>query len=147
MHGSVGNFGWRIKGCPETGGGLAATADGALHALVWTGLEGKSGLYATRAGASLHWTAPRRLGGPDAQHGDLASSANTLTAVWDEGGKILAALSSDSGKTWGPASPISPEGARAVNPRVVAAGDAFIAFWTQDGGNGDRSLGLRRLEP
>lgn len=144
-HGSVGGFGWRIKGCPETGGGLATTADGALHALVWTGLDGKSGLYETRTRSAAGWSAPRRMGSADAQHGDLASDAHRLAAVWDDGGKIMAAFSSDSANAWTAASVISTDGARAENPRVVAAGDAFLALWTQADAEGVRTLETRRI--
>jgi hypothetical protein len=144
--GSVGGFGWRIKGCPETGGGLATTADGRLHALVWTGLEGESGLYTMRTSSVARWSAPRRMGGADAQHGDLASSGERLGAVWDDGGRIMAAFSSDSGNTWSAASVISTGGARAENPRVVAAGDAFLALWTQADAEGVRTLVMARVK-
>jgi hypothetical protein len=144
--GSVGAFGWRIKGCPETGGGLATTSDGRLHALVWTGREGESGLYAMRTSSVARWSAPRRMGGADAQHGDLASSGERLGAVWDDSGRIMAASSSDSGKTWTPAAVVSAGGARAENPRVVAAGDAFLALWTQADAQGVRTLEMKKFK-
>lgn len=143
-HGSVGNFGWRIKGCPETGGGLAVTADGSLHALVWTGHEGKTGLYAVREGAT-RGSAPRRMGSPDARHGDLAAEANRVAAVWDDGDAIFAALSADAGKTWSAPQRLSRPGVRATNPRIAVAGDAFLAFWTQLAPEGAWTLELQKV--
>jgi hypothetical protein len=85
------------------------------------------------------------MGSADAQHGDLASDAHRLAAVWDDGGKIMAAFSSDSANAWTAASVISTDGARAENPRVVAAGDAFLALWTQADAEGVRTLETRRI--
>ena len=142
--GTVGEFGWHIKGCPEAGGGLAETADEALHALVWTGLEGRTGLYVVHSRGSAGWMTPRRIGGKDAQHGDLAANALRLAAVWDEKGAILAAFSADSGKSWGaPVRLTSDVGA--LNPRVVAAGEGFLVLWTQKGADGANGLGMRRM--
>jgi hypothetical protein len=144
-NGSVGNFNWRIKGCPETGGGLAVTPDGTLHALVWTGLEGSAGLYVTRSASSETWSVPRRIGGADAQHGDLASRGEALAAVWDEDGAVMAAQSADAGRSWGTPVRLSGGTARPANPRIVAAGEGFLALWTQTDDHGEQTLEMRHL--
>lgn len=135
--GAVASFGWHVKGCPETGGALAATADGTVHALAWTGKEGQLGLHVVSQHAA-GWTAPRRLGTSDAQHGDLASNGVKVAAVWDEAGSIFAAVSPD-GRHW-PAPHAISDKTQALNPRIVAAGESFLLFWTEAGGNDRRVL-------
>jgi hypothetical protein len=139
--GAVASFGWHVKGCPETGGALAATADGTVHALAWTGKEGHLGLHVVSQHAA-GWTAPRRLGTSDAQHGDLAANGRTLAAAWDEAGSVLASVSPD-GRQWS-APRVLAAGTNALNPRIVAAGTGFMVFWTEAGADGGRVL---RSEP
>ncbi len=42
---TVGEFNWQFEGCPHIGGGLAIGDDNTLYSSVWTGVEGKAGLY------------------------------------------------------------------------------------------------------
>jgi hypothetical protein len=134
--GTAGAFGWQFEGCPETPGALAATRD-ALHALVWTGAEGRAGLHVLRsADGGRTWDEPRRLGGPRAQHGDLASSGGRLAAAWDEvvgSGRVgLGSTSDDGGKTWSAPQLLSSAGASASHPLLAAtAPAAFVAVWTE----------------
>jgi hypothetical protein len=146
-NGQVGTFNWDVKGCPETGGGLASTSDGQLHALVWTGQEGKAGLYALRANPQLEWTEPRRIGTEQAQHGDLAAEGRRVAVVWDENDAIYAALSNDEGTIWSAPRRLSANGVRATHPRIVAAGDGFLAAWTQAPEAGNWIVESRRVQP
>jgi hypothetical protein len=129
--GVAGAFGWNFDGCPHVGGGLAFTSTGA-HALVWTGAEGRVGVY---VGASTDegrtWTAPVALGSAGARHGDLAASGDVLAAAWDDSaGRVLAATA-PSGR-WGPARAVSADTARASHPRLAALpGGAFLVVWTE----------------
>jgi hypothetical protein len=143
--GSVGAFDWRVKGCPETGGALASTSDSALHALVWTGQEGEAGLYHLASKTRVEWSAPQRIGGPEASHSDLAARGNTLAAVWDENGAVYASVSPDAGASWGVAQRISAPSGDATNPRIVTAREGFLAAWTQRGAGGVHELALHRL--
>jgi len=130
--GRVGAFDWQVKGCPETGGGLAVTPDGMLHALVWTGRDDSTGLHYLRsAAAGKAWSKPVRLGTPGAQHNDLAASGAMLAAVWDDADAIRVAISRNAGGAWEAPRRLSAQGVAAMNPRVVAAGRGFLVLWTE----------------
>ena len=133
--GVAGAFGWKVNGCPHVGGGLAAlTRDGGpevLHAVVWTGVEDRAGLYdvASRDGGR-RWNEPRRLGGSGARHGDLAVAAGELVAAWDEGGAVY--VSRSAGDTpWSTPRRLTRDGARASHPLVVAAEGGALVLWTE----------------
>jgi len=136
QQGAVGRFDWKVKACPHTGGALVAGAGGTLHALAWTGREGAAGLYAMASddgGAS--WKRNYRIGGGAAQRGDLAASGRRLAAVWDEhadgGTGIYSAVSVDGGASWSKPARLSAAGLHATHPRVVVAGNGFLALWTE----------------
>jgi len=142
--GPVAAFNWQVKGCPETGGALARTPEGALHALVWTGVKDREGLYAVKSpDAALKWGPPVRLGTSDAQHADLAANGDTLLAVWDEFGVIQAARGNAKG--WAAPQRISTQGADATHPRVLATPAGFVAFWGERTGKGERVLRMERV--
>ena len=144
QRGAVASFDWRIKGCPETGGGLVASGD-KLHALVWTGREKKTGLYVTTADAALQWGPPRQLGSEKAQHGDLAAGGSRLAAAWDETGAIYYATTQDAGGRWSAPRQLAAPAASATNPRVASAGDAFLIWWTQQEADGRWTLQTARV--
>ena len=137
--GTAGAFGWTFEGCPETPGALARTPGpaGGLAALVWTGAEGRAGLYVLRsADGGRAWTAPSRIGGPTAQRGDLCGSGARLAAVWDEvadaGRVILSSVSDDQGVTWTAPGRLSAGPGNAGPPVAVAtAPGRFLAVWTE----------------
>jgi hypothetical protein len=141
--GAVAKFDWYVKGCPETGGALAATPDGTVHALSWTGKAEALGLYVSSQRVE-RWSPPRRLGSAAAQHGDLAANGSTLFAAWDEDGAIHASRSRDAGANWEAPRRLS-EGREAANPRVAPAGDGFLILWTESGADGRRVLRMERL--
>jgi hypothetical protein len=146
--GPVAAFGWEVKACPETGGGLVAAEAGLLHALAWTGMEGKEGLYyAASKNGGASWSTASRLGTSDAQHSDLAARGSELLAVWDEttpkGSAIFAARSSSGG--WSKPARLSSSGANATHPRVVAAADGFVVLWGEAVGKGERVMRQVRL--
>jgi hypothetical protein len=133
--GPVGAFNWKIDACPETGGALAVTKSRTVHALAWTGTERVLGLHHLQSvDAGRTWSNPRRLGGPDARHADLAAAPDgSLLAVWDDVADfaVRAAMSRDSGNTWSSPSVLNSPSARASHPRAVAVGNGYRVFWTE----------------
>jgi hypothetical protein len=133
--GPVGAFNWKISACPETGGALAVTKSRTVHALAWTGNERALGLYhLLSADAGATWSKPRRLGGTDARHADLAAAPDgSLLAVWDDVADhvVRAAISRDNGSTWSSPRVLSSYPARASHPRAVAVGGGYRVFWTE----------------
>ncbi|HTE14482.1 MAG TPA: sialidase family protein [Burkholderiales bacterium] len=148
--GRVGRFDWDFKGCPHTGGALAATAGAnALHAVVWTGANAAQGLHhlMSRDGGAT-WNATRRLGSQDAQRADIAISddGKTLAAVWDqlEGSQrlIYTAYTRDEGKTWSAPRRLSATHVDAIYPRVVPIRGGFLALWTESKAEGSRVINI-----
>lgn len=77
----VGPFDWGFNGCPHVGGALAVSG-GRLHALVWTGKDGRAGLYASSSGeGGAKWSGMTKVGGPGAKHSDLAAHPRVAAAV------------------------------------------------------------------
>jgi hypothetical protein len=134
-HLGIGGFGWNINICPHCGGGLALSTDGdrvTTHVLVYNGKEDAQGLYyLNSADDGATWSAPRRVGGASARHGDLAISPDGrhLLAVWESDG-VSAASSDDGGKTWSEPKKLSSD-ARASHPRVVGFAGKFRVHWTE----------------
>ncbi|MBI2386374.1 MAG: exo-alpha-sialidase [Elusimicrobia bacterium] len=126
---AAGPFDWGFNGCPHVGGALAS-AGGGVTALVWTGKEGKAGVYAVPSPDGLAWGRPVKLGGPGAKHADLASSGSRLAAAWNDGGRIWAAVSAD-GRSWSKPKPLSGENDPASHPRVAPSGTGFRVFWVE----------------
>lgn len=132
----VGRFNWDFAGCPHVGGGLIVRGN-SLHALVWTGATGHSGAYhLSSIDQGQSWSVPQRLGDSDARRGDLASTgAQSLAAVWDRvsdgESTVLAATSSNGGKTWTEPKQLSTKGVNAAYPRVVAVSGSYRVFWTE----------------
>jgi hypothetical protein len=141
---TVGAFNWGFDGCPHVGGGLAETHAASVHyvhAIVWTGAEGREGAYVLRSGDDgRRWSEPHRLGNQYARHSDLAGHGSDVAAVWDEtgGGRsaILVATSRDQGATWGQPQQLSAA-VHASHPLVVASGGGFVAFWTEQTPHGE----------
>jgi hypothetical protein len=138
--GVVGAFDWRVDACPHTGGALALPFPNQreLHALVWSGKAGETGLYfLTSNDDGANWTRGIRLGGQTAQRGDLAAPGSEVAAVWDESVENRAASfvarSHDGGQTWSEPLRLSPRSADASYPRVVSSRQHFVVFWTEAG--------------
>src|SRR5690349_13947447 len=141
--GAVGAFNWQIEACPETGGALATTRQGAserLHALVWTGQSGQRGLHyvSSRDGGS-GWTHGTRFGSEFAQRADLAGRGEELVAVWDDiagqNGAVFMSRSTNDGAEWSKPMKLSAERASAIYPRVVATNSGFLVLWTETSSN------------
>jgi len=137
----VGGFQWDFNACPHVGGALITQRTSAgeqLHAAVWTGASGASGMYHLRSDDSgRSWTAPHKMNVPLAWHPALAAdSKNRLFAVWDTmtaaSPETWGALSPDGGLTWNPPELLSEPATPAAHPRVVSLEDGFRIFWTEE---------------
>jgi hypothetical protein len=134
----VGSFDWFFDGCPHVGAGLMALERGqTLHATVWTGQEGRRGVYylASHDGGR-QWSVPMRLDHENAQHSDLAASDPThLMAVWDsvEAGTfaIVTAASADGGRSWSPPRRLHESAKPVSYPRIVATPFGYRVFWLE----------------
>lgn len=75
-------------------------------------------------------------------HADISAlNDQHVAAVWDalgpEGSAILAAQSTDGGKTWSASGRLSSPGAFATHPRIAATPFRLRVMWTeQSGGRG-----------
>jgi hypothetical protein len=136
---TVGEFGWKFDGCPHVGGGLTYTGDGnpkQLHSLVWTGAEGKSGLYhLSSKNNGANWSIPKKLGNT-AVHGDIvALDSDNIVALWDEmeadGASIFYAKSEDGGASWLTAVRLTTADHAATHPRLVTTKHGLLALWTE----------------
>ena len=135
---TVGEFDWKFDGCPHVGGALAYTGGDnprQLHSLVWTGAEGKSGLYhLSSKNNGNFWSLPEKLGNT-AVHADIATLDDNIIAVWDEmepnGTSIFYAKSEDDGATWLSATRLTTTNNAATHPRLVVTKHGLLALWTE----------------
>lgn len=132
---TVGEFNWQFEGCPHIGGGLAIGEDNTLYSTVWTGVEGKAGLYTLRSTDNgKTWSPPQSLGGL-ASHSDIAVNKQQVMAIWDErepdGASIFSAQSHNGGVSWSTPKRLSATGIMATHPRLVATPSGFLALWTE----------------
>jgi hypothetical protein len=152
---TVGAFGWDFKGCPHTGGGLAAagTSIPLLHAVVWTGADGAQGLHYLRSlDRGRTWSSPHRIGSPDARRGDIASNhAGAVLVAWDQfeaqpaHSGIHVMESRDGGQRWWKPVRLSKPGADASYPRVVPTATGFLLLWTEAAPGGTTVLRIESL--
>ncbi|MGH8580420.1 MAG: exo-alpha-sialidase [Gammaproteobacteria bacterium] len=135
--GPVGRFGWAFDGCPHVGGGLALGGAEVLHGIVWTEHKPKAGLHYLRsANRGRSWSNPQPLGEANGVHADIAAlNDHHIAAAWGalgpEGSAILAAQSSDNGKTWSVPRRLSYSDAFATHPRIAATPFGLRVMWTE----------------
>ncbi len=141
---NLGGFQWEFQGCPHVGGGLAAGGTAELpvwHAVVWTGKEDSVGIhYLASLDGGTTWTRTTRLADKRSTHPDLAAAGRSVMVVCDvgskEGSRISSLLSPDGGRTWQAQVWLSDADTVATHPRVVAVGDGYCVFWTEQKGAG-----------
>jgi hypothetical protein len=150
---TVGEFGWQFDGCPHVGGALAYAGTGnprQLHSLVWTGVEGKSGLYHLASNNNgRNWSTPQKIGNT-AIHGDIAEFDGNIVAIWDEmeqeGSSIFYAKSEDGGNNWSVSTRLTTANKAATHPRLVATKQGLLALWTEKPSKKPSQLAWQRLE-
>ena len=131
---TVGEFNWQFDGCPHIGGGLTVGEDNKLFSSVWTGVEGKAGLYTLHSTDNgKTWTTPQAIG-KLASHSDIAVNNQQVKIIWDErepDGFSIFSAQSDDGVSWSTPKRLSSKGIMATHPRIVATEQGFLAMWTE----------------
>lgn len=125
---------WQLDGCPHHGPSLAVAPDGARHAVWFNQKEGEGrvfyGRLPSREGGQVE--GQRAVGGPRAEHADLALAGQRLAIVWKEFDgeqvRLRAEISDDGGKSFRPLELAATAGA-SDQPRALRRGDALYAFW------------------
>jgi len=136
---AVGDFGWRLSGCPHCGGGIASQpgAKGLLHGVVWSGKEGSAGLYyQNSADQGGHWTPPLLIGDVQSKESDIAVLPDGRVGVVyagpaAQGEGVWFKESKDLGGHWSEPELLSAASAKADHPRVFATAKGFRVFWTE----------------
>ncbi len=144
----VGDFKWQFDGCPHIGGGIAIHDNNTIYSSVWTGIEGKAGLYFLRSTDNgKTWSNPQPLGGL-ASHSDIAVNNQNVAAIWDErepdGSSIFFKHSNIGTISWSTPVRLSPVGAMASHPRIVSNLDGYLVLWTEKH-NKHTKLVIKRL--
>ena len=122
---------WRSDVCPHHGPSLAADAAGRLHAVWFTGAPAHTGVYYGRL-ADGRVEGQRRIGGPAAEHADLAAAGDRLAIAWKEfdgaRSRLRAMRSDDAGATWREAE-LGASAGPSGNPQVLVRAGGFLVFW------------------
>lgn len=126
--------GWQLDGCPHHGPSLAVAPDGVRHAVWFNQKDGEGrvfyGRLPRREGDPVD--GQRAVGGPRAQHADLALAGRRLALVWKEFDgeqmRLKAEISDDGGRSFRPLELAATAGA-SDQPRALSRGDALYAFW------------------
>ncbi|HEU4699304.1 MAG TPA: sialidase family protein [Gemmatimonadales bacterium] len=132
--------GWVVHACPDAGPSLAVGADGRVHVAWWTGKEGRAGVqYAVAPAGAARFSAPVPLGLAEFSrpaHVQLALAGDsTVLAVWDDGTtkipEIVLRASTDGGRSFAKAVPVSAKGRSAGYPVITTAGQGFTVAWQE----------------
>ncbi len=122
---------WRLDACPHHGPSLAEGAEGALHAVWFTGAKGREGVHYGRLGEGP----PKglvKVGGVTAEHADVAAIGARVAVVWrefdGERSKLRAMRSDDNGRTWNTRE-LAATASATDHPKVLAHEGRFYAFW------------------
>lgn len=118
--------GWKIDACPHHGPALAFDSSGQRHQVWFTGANDDGGLFYAGNGK------PLRLGGPQAEHGDVAAIGNRITVAWKEfngnATAIHAKVSPDGGATWSERTIATTQGA-SDHPHLLRHSGAVWLLW------------------
>lgn len=125
---------WQLDGCPHHGPSLAVAPDGVRHAVWFDQKDGEGrvfyGRLPRREGGQAEGLRP--VGGPHAEHADLALAGQRLALVWKEFDgqqvRLRAEISEDDGHSFRPLELATTAGA-SDQPRALRRGDALYAFW------------------
>ena len=127
---------WKIDACPHHGPSLAIAPDGSQHAAWFTDGSARKGLFYARAESDgAAFGPPRPLGTPDRQPARpyLLSAGPALHLVWKEfdGDKVAVRwqVSTDSGRSWSPATTVADTGDASDHPLLVARDDRVYLSW------------------
>jgi hypothetical protein len=141
---AAGAFNWAIDGCPHVGGGLGwsgAVDKRVLHAVVWTGAEGVTGVHhLMTSDGGRTWSAPHPFPIPRARQASVTGDGErvvvTCTADDGSGGAVWCQSSEDGGASWGLPQRLSPADQQVAHPKVVTTTQGIRVFWTSKAGDG-----------
>jgi predicted neuraminidase len=136
--GVVGKFNWQFDGCPHVGGNVCVSRDKCFHAVVWTGAEGRAGIYHCVSRDGVSWDSLEKFP-VHAHRPDIAvSDDGKIAVVWDgisEGKYSIWGSVSADGEKWSEPRRLSAPNTNATHPRVVATSQGFRVFWTETADN------------
>jgi len=122
---------WSLDACPHHGPGLAEDADGHLHAVWFSGAPEQEGIFYGRIDGDAA-RSTRRIGGPAAEHADLAAEGHRVAIAWKEFDgsrtRLRAMLSEDEGATWNERELASSADA-SDHPHVLSHDGRFYVLW------------------
>lgn len=122
---------WRLDACPHHGPSLGRDEQGRLHAVWFTGAPGREGIRYGRL-AEGRVEAERVIGGPAAEHADLAVAGRRVALAWKEFDgsrtRLRAALSEDGGDTFRELELAVTEGP-SDQPRLLQDKGRFHLLW------------------
>lgn len=132
---------WVFNACPHAGPSLAVDSAGTLHVAWWTGRDGIAGVYyaQSRDGAQT-FSEPVPLQAPALArpaHVQLATAGHgRILVAWDDGSGaaplIKLKVSSDNGRSFGSAIPLSDPGQAAGFPVLAVTGDSVAIAWSEE---------------
>jgi hypothetical protein len=131
--------GWQIDACPHHGPSLAFDSSGQRHQVWFTAANDEGGLFYSGNGKLM------RLGGMQAEHGEVAAAGMRVTIAWKEfdgvATGIHAKVSRDGGATWSERTLATTQGA-SDHPHLLRHGDAAWLLWR----TADEGIVVRKIE-
>ena len=136
---AAGAFNWAIEACPHVGGGLGwsgAVDHRVLHAVVWTGADGVSGIHhLMTADGGRTWSAPHPFPLPRARQASVTGEDDRVvvacTADDGSGTAIWCQSSADGGVSWGLPQRLSPADQQVAHPKLVTTPQGIRVFWSR----------------
>lgn len=132
--------GWKIDACPHRGPSLAFDGNGQRHQVWFTGANDDGGLFYSGLGK------PMRLGGAQAEFGEVSASGQRITVAWKEFDGtttgIHARVSPDGGATWHAQRTIATTQGVSDHPHLLRHDGAAWLLWR----TADEGFIVRKIE-
>lgn len=131
--------GWKIDACPHHGPSLAFDDKGKRHQAWFSAAGDEGGAFYSSNGQVM------RLGGPQAEHAEVAAAGQRVAVVWKEfdgaATGIHAQLSPDGGATWSKYTIASTQGS-SDHPHLMRRGAELWLLWR----TADDGIIVRKIE-
>lgn len=122
---------WNLDACPHHGPSLAKDAAGHLHAVWFSGAAEHEGVFYGRVDLGIK-ESHQRVGGPSAEHADIAAAGDRLAMVWKEfdGSRthLRGMISDDDGTTW-KEHDVATSPDASDHPHVLSFNRQFYVLW------------------